>query len=253
MKKLFHVLTLLLTVNFLALLGGVGWLWKSGHLDKARAVAVKEVLFPKPESPGPAPGPAKAAATQPFVNLDELLARHAGKRAGEQVEVIQQSFDVQSAQLDRKRRELEALAEQVAREQKALADAGAALEESRKRLEQREKQDESEAGDKGFQDSLKLYSSMPPSQVKKVFMNLSEDTIVNYLQAMPPRSATRIIKEFKTKEELDLIHHVLEKMRRGGPPATSTGPASAGGNPQPSGPTTEAKRPGEPKEPSEGL
>src|SRR5947209_1594217 len=153
MKKLFHLLTLTLAMNFLALAAAFGWLWQSGRLDKVRAHAVKEILFPKPAPPGPPPEPAKpAATTQPFVNLDDLLARHAGKRAGEQVEAIQQSFDVQSAQLDRKRRELEALAEQVAREQKALAEAGAALEESRKRLDQREKQDESQAGDKGFQD-----------------------------------------------------------------------------------------------------
>ena len=41
--------------------------------------------------------------------------------AGEQVEVIQQTFDVQSAVLDRRRRELEDLQAQIAREKEQLA------------------------------------------------------------------------------------------------------------------------------------
>ena len=51
---------------------------------------------------------------------------------------------------------------------------------------------------------------------------------------MPPRTATKIVKEFKTKDELDLIHHVLERVRQGGP------------DPRPI--TAEAKGAGEPKE-----
>ncbi len=220
MKRIIQVLSMVLAINFLAVLGGVGWLCQSGHLDRARAAAVKQVLFPTTATSQPTTGPAEAApTTQPFINLDDFLARHAGKRAGEQVEIIQQSFDEQSAQLDRRKRELDALAEQVAREQKRLADAGAALDQSRKQLDDREKQDESRAGDKGFQDTLNLYNSLPAPQVKKVFMSLPVDTVVNYLEAMQPRTAARVIKEFKTKEETDLIQQVMEKMRRGGPPA----------------------------------
>jgi hypothetical protein len=225
MKKLFSVLSMVLAINFLAVMGGVGWLWQSGHLDRAKAEAVKEVLFPTTATSQPTTEPSAAApVTQPFVNLDELLARHAGTTAGEQVEVIQQSFDVQSAQLDRRKRELDALAEQVAREQKRLADAGSSLELARKQLDEREKQDENRAGDKGFQDSLQLYNAMPAAQVKKVFMSLPIETVVSYLQAMQPRSATKIIKEFKSPQETELIHQVLEKMRQGGP---STQPAGA--------------------------
>jgi flagellar motility protein MotE (MotC chaperone) len=228
MKKILQVLSMVLAINFLAVLGGVGWLMQSGHLDRARARAVKLVLFPTTATTEPTTEPADAApATQPFVNLDDLLARHAGKRAGEQVEIIQQSFDEQSAQLDRRKRELDALAEQVGREQKRLADAGTSLEQARKQLDEREKQDESRASDKGFQDTLKLYTSMPAPQVKKVFMSLPVETVVNYLQAMQPRNAAKIIKEFKTKDETDLIQKVLEKMRQGGPPPAPDGPTPA--------------------------
>jgi len=251
MKKIIQVLSMVLAINFLAVLGGVGWLVQSGHLDKARAQAVKEVLFPTTATSEPTTEPAVASpATQPFVNLDDLLASHAGKSAGEQVEIIQQSFDTQSAQLDRRKRELDALAEQVAREQKRLSDAGASLDQARKQLDEREKQDENRASDKGFQDSLKLYNSMPSAQVKKIFMSLPVDTVVNYLQAMPARSATKIIKEFKTDKETELIHQVMEKMRQGGPapPPDGTNPTNPGGAQGTGGDQTQANGQNQPKE-----
>jgi hypothetical protein len=78
--------------------------------------------------------------------------------------------------------------------------------------------------DKGFQDSLALYNSMPGKQVKTIFMSLDDATIKQYLQAMPPRNATRIIKEFKTPEEVARIQKVMESMRQAPlqqpPPAT---------------------------------
>jgi Mg/Co/Ni transporter MgtE len=70
------------------------------------------------------------------------------------------------------------------------------------------------AQDKGFQDSLQLYNSMPAKQVKAVFMGLDDETVVNYLQSMQPRRASMIIKEFKTPDELSRIARVLEIMRQ---------------------------------------
>ncbi len=128
---------------------------------------------------------------------------------------------------------LDTLSEQIAAEQERLAKNSAAVEEARRDVESRSAADASRASDKGFQDSLKLYSSLPASQVKKIFMNLSEDTVMNYLQAMPPRAASKIVKEFKSKDELDLIHHVLEKMRQGSP---TTREADGGKEPKNIGP-----------------
>ena len=42
MKKLFNVIVLALAINFLAAAGGVAWLFRSGHLDRARLL---EVIF----------------------------------------------------------------------------------------------------------------------------------------------------------------------------------------------------------------
>src|SRR5438309_1507818 len=98
----------MLALNFLALAGGVGWLYQSGHLDRTRVAAIKALLFPPPppEAP-PSTQPAAAdATTQPVIRLEELLARHSGHSAAEQVEYIRQAFDAQAAQLDLRHRAL---------------------------------------------------------------------------------------------------------------------------------------------------
>jgi hypothetical protein len=55
---------------------------------------------------------------------------------------------------------------------------------------------------------------MPARQVKTIFMSLTDDTMIQYLRAMEPRTATKITKEFKSPEEVTRIGQVLEKMRQ---------------------------------------
>ena len=55
---------------------------------------------------------------------------------------------------------------------------------------------------------------MPPKQVKQIFATLDDQTVVNFLQAMEPRTAAKIIKEFKTDDEVARMQKVLEKMRQ---------------------------------------
>src|SRR4051794_4705752 len=232
MKKLWSVFVHTLAINFLLLAGAAGWLWKSAHVDRPKVEAVRDVLFPKAEAAsGPATQPSKPESGPPLVRLDKLLARHAGKRAGEQVEAIQQTFDAQSALLDRRKRELEDLQQQIAAEQKRLADASASLDGERKDLAERRQQAEQASTDKGFAASLKLYSTMPGKQAKAVFMDMPDEAAARFLQAMPPRTATKIVKEFKTPAEVARINRVMERIRQGGSVASgqpATKPAGAG-------------------------
>ncbi len=80
------------------------------------------------------------------------------------------------------------------------------------------------ASDKGFQDSLELYTTMPPAQVKKIFMTLDDSAVQRYLEAMEPKPATKIIKEFKSPEELVRIQKILERMRLETPTADVAAP-----------------------------
>jgi hypothetical protein len=212
MKKFLNVIIIALALNFLAVAGGVGWLYKDGRLDNAKAHAIKDILYPPPATQ-PTTQPVEEATTQPTMRLEELLARASGRTASEQVEFIRTAFDAQAAMIERRRQEVYDRQLLVDHAQAQLIKDRAALDADTKTLKAREQQATKLASDKGFQDSLILYNSMPSAQVKKVFAGLDDQTIMNYLQAMEPRTASKIIKEFKSPEETERIQKILERMR----------------------------------------
>jgi hypothetical protein len=215
MKKLFTVIMLTLAVNFLAVAGGVGYLVQQKKLNQESIAKIKEVLFPKPAAEVPATQPvAIDPTTQPTLRLEELLAKRSGQSATEQVQFIQQTFDSQMAVMDRRQRELADQQATIAKAKEQLAKDRQDLERQKGDLSDKQAQATKLADDKGFQDSLALYNAMPGKQVKTIFLTLDDTTIQQYLQAMGPRSAGRVVKEFKTPDETARIQKVLERMRQ---------------------------------------
>ena len=224
MKKLFNVFVLTLAANFLAVAGAVAFLYKDGRLDRKRFEAIRLILYPPPAPAPAATQPAQAARVEPVLQLGELLAQKSGLSTAEQLEFIQQTFDARMAELDRRQRELVDLQRQVDMANAALARDRTSLDAGTKELADREQLAATLAADKNFQDTLKLYQAMPAKQVKQLFMTMDDETVTRYLQAMEPRGATKILKEFKGPDEVQRVQRVLEKMR--GPatqPATPTG------------------------------
>lgn len=213
MKKLLNLLVLVLAMNFVAVAGVAVWLVKTSHVDHDKAIAIKEILFPT-TVPAPATQPIADASTQPALRLEELVARQSGRTAGEQIDFIQQSFDAQMAQLDRRAREVKDLERQVELAKQQMARERVALAAEKDELKNREEQATKLASDQGFQDALSRYIAMPPKQVKQVFVTMDDQTIVNFLQAMEPKTAAKVIKEFKSEDEIARIHKVMEKMRQ---------------------------------------
>jgi hypothetical protein len=218
-KNLFNALVLMLAINFLVVAGGAGWLYQSGHLDNARALAIRDVLFPPPAQPATQP---TAATTQPALSptarLEELLARHSGVKTNEeQVEFLQHSFDAQMGEIDQRQRQLEDLQRLVASAQEKLKADRANLDADRQKLTADQEASARLASDQGFQDSLNLYNAMPAAQVKTVFLSLDDKTVIEYLRAMTPRVAAKVIKEFKTPDETTRIRRILDEMREAVP------------------------------------
>jgi flagellar motility protein MotE (MotC chaperone) len=225
MSKFFNVIVIVLALNFLALAGGVGWLVKDGRLGKDQVAEIKKILFPPPtevvaETQPSTPDP----ATQPFVKLDALLAEKAGLPVGQQVEFIQQTFDAKMAEVDRRQRELLALKDQVERAQRELDAGRGQLLKAEQVVADREQEAAKLATDKGFQDALKLYNSMPAKNVKQIFVTLDEETVVRFLKAMEPRTAAKTLKEFKTPEEVARAQQYMERLRQSQPPGAATKP-----------------------------
>jgi flagellar motility protein MotE (MotC chaperone) len=214
MKKLFGVLVLTLAMNFLLLAGGVGYLFQSGKLDKAKIAKVKELVMTPPVA---------VATTQPTtkpsanglanLNLSTLMGNHTGS-AIEQVEFLRRTFDTQMLVLDRRQRELADLQRQVDLANQKLAADRTVLDKREKELAAREQEAQKLQDDQGFQNSLSIYNAMPSKQVKTIFMTLGEATVQQYLEAMDARTAGKIIKEFKSPVETAFIQRVLERIRQ---------------------------------------
>lgn len=214
MKKMIHIIMALLAINFLAIGGGVGWLVQTKRLDKDKLHAIREIVFPATTQASTTQPASEETTTRPINPLEALLARSSGRAPTEQVEMIQRNFDTQMAQLDRRQRELNDLERQVELAKQQMTRDRVALDNEQKALAEQKAQTARLASDKGFQDSLTLYNSMPAKQVKTIFLAMGDDEIVQYLQAMEPRAATRIIKEFKSPAEIARIQKVMEKMRQ---------------------------------------
>jgi flagellar motility protein MotE (MotC chaperone) len=230
MKKLWNVLILTLAMNFLAAAGGVGWLYQRGAIDKNKIQAIKAILFPPPPMTSAATTqPATQPTTRPMLKLEELLDKYAGRPPAEQLDYIRRAFDSQMAQLDRAYRGLMDLRQQVELAQQKLDRDRLALEEQQKKLQAQEQESQRLAADKGFQDSLNLYQSMPAKQVKSLFMTMDDDTLVQYLQAMDSRAAAKIIKEFKTPQEVDRLKRIMDRLRQAQTPTTNPAQASVKG------------------------
>lgn len=234
MKKLFSVIAFALALNFLAAAGGIAYLWQTKRLDREKVHAIREMLFP-PESSATTKPSAEladsAASTQPApssLTLDTLLAQHANLPAADQVQLLQRTFDARMAQLDMRERELRNLQDLVSNGERKLKADRDALEQEKSAQDAREQEQAKLAGDKGFQDSLQLYGTMKPKQVKDVFAGLSDDVVVRYLRAMSPRQATKILAEFKTPAELDRVKVLMERVRASAAePAGTTQSAAA--------------------------
>lgn len=224
MKTIGTVLIMALAVNFLALAGGAGWLFQSGHLNKDRVKAIREIAFPSATQPTTQPGEAEVPREPTAASrLEELLAKHTGTRSvGEQADSLQHSFDAQMSQLDQRQRQLEDLQRLVAQGQAQVRADRALLEGDRQKLDNSKQEATRLAEDQGFQDSLNLYNSMPPKQVKADFLAMDDETAVNYLRAMTPRTAAKVLKEFKSPDEVARVHKLMDRMRE---PAPTTAPA----------------------------
>jgi len=212
-KRLLAVISGTLALNFLVAVGGILWLYQTGKLNDQRVKQIKEIVFAPATQATTQPSGERDPSTQPSIGLEQLLAKVSGRPASEQVEFMQRTFDAQSAMLDSRFAELEKQRATLKTAQGQFTKDRDALAAREKALEAREQEQARLASDKGFQETLELYGTMPPRQVKTIFMSLDDPTVVRYLKSMEPRAAGKIVKEFKTPEETARAAKILEAMR----------------------------------------
>lgn len=218
MKKLWTIISFLSVIHFLAFIMFIGWLWQSDRLNRDRIDEVRALFSMTMPQAKFAAKQADIDAQQKINEQDELAMRDNPPFSSQASLAINRAHKTQSDQaarnledtrklslqmIDNERELLEKEKEEFA-QMKAAWDKDTIAERKRKTDEQ-------------FAQAVKIYESLSPKQSMQMLSNLvtagNIDQVVSYLDAMNPRNAAKILKAFKTPEELILATQLQEKLR----------------------------------------
>jgi hypothetical protein len=230
MKSLWNVVSFLAVVHLLALVIIVLWLWQSHRLDGARLADIRQLLSaPVHEAREGMLQNLRAAEELRLREMEELLKGNPPRDSATQIQhaalVAMQEDQARRRLADEKGMMLEQLAIQTAEIDEIRAD----FERERQAWEAAVRTDRTRQADEQFMQAVKQYEQTTPKQGKRLLQELITqghiDQAVAYLDAMNPRSASKILKEFKTDDEIRLATELLERLRTLG--SAPNGSASA--------------------------
>ncbi|MAO22180.1 MAG: hypothetical protein CMJ35_12855 [Phycisphaerae bacterium] len=236
MKSLKKAVLIILALNLIAMLVGMGWLISSGRVSKDRVLELTE-LFDEPvvieqarlEAEQKAQAEAEAAKPRALPEL----ALNSDERNLVRVEMTQ----VDIARLERMRREVQDLQEILRKERKSIASERDVLDEERAAFDaMRQRLAELEGG-KQFKKALATLTTMSAKDATTLLStllgletNLADprtgkyEEVVSYLSAMDERARSAIMTEFIKAGEEQLAADLLESVRlRGLETTTASG------------------------------
>jgi len=223
MKTFARVIALLAVIHVLALGGLAGWLAATDRLNRDRAEQVVEMLattIEQAEQQRQAEQ-RKHAAEQAQRNRQARIANigEAGS-AAEQLAEQRKQNEVLLRRLERTRSEIQVLRDSLALARRRMEDQRDKLVEQKRTLEKRLETIEKQLNDDGFKRAVALYESIPPDQAKQMFLQLMEqnhtDQVVMYLEAMKPRKAAGVLREFEQGPEIARAVELTERLRARG-------------------------------------
>ncbi len=221
MGRLLSAFGVLCTATVLALGAFVGYLFVAGRLNPYRVQTMAAVIrgelddLPERLAATARESGAQEAAPPPSPSAE---AAHARSRRE----------DLESLRLERASQDLEAqrtLLDQalatVVTEQEKVATAKASIEEERQIAA-------TPGADEGFRKELDYVTTLKPGQAKEYIVRVWQKhkaDAVRLMSEMDPSRGRRILEQFKTSEELQIMTELLEQIRL----KTSAGHASASG------------------------
>ena len=218
MKTLLHAIVVIVFVHMFALVGLLGWLVGTGRVNQERVDQVKAMFAlsveaqQKAEEKAAAEAEALAAAQPPDFGA---IASTAEKLAEEQ-----ERNEILLRQLERTRQEIKSLNANLHLSRTRMEREREETKEIRDALEKKLADIEGQLNDEGFKKAIAMYEGLPPKQVKKMFMNMVErgktEQVVDYLDAMQPRIAASVLKEFKSDLEVGQAVQLTEQLRTRG-------------------------------------
>lgn len=237
MRTLGKVIAAMSVLHVVAALAFVGWLAGTDRLDRDRVERVK-AIFAMTVAEETAEEEALALAEAEAIAVTERVAALDEKAAGvgsadERVEDDRTQHEIAMRKLEKTQSDVKALLRNLDFAQRKVEREREELQTKQALLDKRLKEIEQRANDKGFQNAIALYESLPPKQVKSMFLELiaggDSDQVVAYMESMDPRKAGKVLQEFKSPDELKRATDLTERLRLRGSHLVSDAPAGAAG------------------------
>ncbi|MBN2583403.1 MAG: hypothetical protein JXL80_10060 [Planctomycetes bacterium] len=89
------------------------------------------------------------------------------------------------------------------------------LEETEKRIDEKQRMLQNAAGSEAFQKMARILENMKPAELKRMLLGLDDGTVVDFLRNYDPRKASKLYTEFKTPQELETYRRWMEMLRTG--------------------------------------
>lgn len=210
-SKLSNLLGVLSLATLLALGGFAGYLFGTGRLNSVRLERMAAVLRGEYDSPSDAPAsqPVAHAASQPVEQAED-----AG--AAEQIRSQRLRDQLRQATLERAASDVAARQALLNQALQQLITAQETFEKDKQTwVAQRKKLTEG-LKDEGFQRELAYVAKLAPKQAKEHVLrtwNKQKADAVRLFLALDPAKGQRILEQFKTAEELQTMHELLEQLR----------------------------------------
>jgi hypothetical protein len=233
MRPLWNAVSFLAVVNLLALLLVAAWLWQSGRITGERVGDVRRLLSTTAQQ-------AKAAASQSVVEAEaeriraaeERIRQHPPADSATQIQQIALVHEEREQVRRRLEDERRVLAGQLADAASRMEAGAEALRQEQAGREQSSAAAAQRKTDEQFLRAVKQLEQISPKQAKRFLEALASrqetDQAVAYLDAMTPRAAAKVLREFKTDGEMRLATELLEGLRtRGLAPAGTMAPPAA--------------------------
>jgi len=220
MKTLWTVLSVLALANLIAIGVLVGWLKSSDRLSQDRVQRIRAMLSQSVAQEQAEAAAAKAEAER--LERERLADIEAGRPpiATEQRLAIIREYEERRLQdaLRTQRETSNLIQTLVSKQDKFEADKRAFDEEVAQFRREREEAAQLD-GDEQFQKSLKIYETVKAAEARSMLQTMLDDgktmEVVAYLNAMKPRTASKIIAEFQ-KGDAVVAADLLERLRRYG-------------------------------------
>ena len=219
MRTLYQVIALVCILHVLAAAGLTGWLGATGRLNRQRLAAVAAVFKPTIAEQKAQEKKAAELARQARAQAERVTAMMTGSTA-ERLTSEQRQHELALRHLERTRREIESLRANLELSRQMMEKQKQAMLTEKQGVERRLQEIEKQLNDKGFKRSIELIEQLPAEQVKRMFLEMMAqkqmDQVVSYLEAMQPRKAAAVLREFGPSSEIPQVVELTERLRARG-------------------------------------